>query len=99
MQRAGRNAQGRSRRLDNGARQRLAWRHGDHQAQTAFTADERGFDRRATLHQRHQRDDAVVGEIDVIDQVARLIKQAALLEIDRGKMRREQGPVFGRQCG
>jgi hypothetical protein len=57
--------------LDDGPHQRLARRHGGHQAQGAFAADRRGLDRRAVLHQGHQRDDAVVREVDGLDRIAR----------------------------
>ena len=49
---------------------------------------------RAGFHQSHQRDDAIVREVDRIDQIARIIEQRALLKRDGGQTGDQKLEVF-----
>jgi hypothetical protein len=93
----GRNAQGSSPHLHHGARVGAPHAEACKRADPALVADGRGLDRVAVPHHGQQRDDPVVREIDLIDAVALLLQDHALLQHHLLQMGREQCEVLRRQ--
>jgi hypothetical protein len=50
------------------------------------------------LHDRHQRDHAVMREVDALDLFRCVVQHRAALKRDGAQMLRQQCKVVGRQC-
>src|SRR5262245_3818243 len=85
----GRDARARALHLHHGARVRTAGAEPGQRPDRAFVSDRRRLDRVTLLHYRQQRDDAVVGEIDLVDAFALLLEDHALFERDLLQVRRQ----------
>jgi hypothetical protein len=93
-----RDARGRARYLNDGARLGAARSKSRQRADRAFVTDRRDLDRVALLHHGEQRDDPVVRKIDLVDALALLLQDHPLLEGDVLQVRREQHLIFGGQA-
>jgi hypothetical protein len=60
---------------------------------TAFVTDGRGLDGIALPHYRQERDDSIMGEIDLINGLALFLQDRPLFEHDVLQMRSEQCQV------
>jgi hypothetical protein len=67
-------------------------------ANCTFVADGRGLDGIALPHHGHERDDAIVGKIDLVDALALFLQDRALLQHHFLEVRREQRVIGGGQC-
>src|SRR5216684_2687669 len=66
-------------------------------ADRALVSDGRDFDGITLPHHGKERDDPVIGEVDVLDALALLLQDDSLLEHDVLEMRLEQRELFGRE--
>src|SRR5262245_30926343 len=93
-----RNARGRPPDLNDGTRVRPAHSKSGEGAHRTLVTDRRGFDGVALPHHRQQRDDPIMGKIDLVDAIPLLLQNGALPEDDVLQLGASNAKSFAREA-
>ncbi len=98
MKLGGGEPRGRARQLHDHSPDAVFFAEPGARADHSRASDGCGLDGRAALHDHHQRDHAVMREVDALDLFRCVVQHRAALKRDGAQMRRQQCKVVGRQC-